>query len=305
MSSGSKQITRYGVETTIGTQAAAWQVMAFRTNGLNETPTTTDSTSIKDGRIPSGSYVTGSEVAGDIETEFAYGIQDALLECVAFNPWVNNVLTFGGTVRKTLSLLKGYTDINNYHVFTGCHVNTWSLSIATDEIVTSTFGIMGLARTASNTPPSGEVTPAPNAVAFTALSVGDIKFNDVAVAGQMCVTGLDVTFDNTAQVQKCLNYENDVGAILETLLNVSGTANLAWSVGAADLYEKQFTNTPVSISWKIKNGAGDAYLLELPEVLLSMELPSGASGDILAVDATFTVKDIAPRITRIPFVEEP
>lgn len=300
MSSGLKQITRYGIESAVGTQATAWQVMAFCTNGLNETPTTTDSTSIKDGRLPSGSYVTGSEVAGDIETEFAYGIQDALLECVAFNPWVNNVLTFGGTVRKTLSLLKGYTDLNNYHVFTGCHVNTWSLSIATDKIVTSTFGIMGLARTSSSTPPSGDVTPAPNAVAFTALSVGDIKFNDVAVAGQMCVTGLDITFDNSAQIQKCLNYENSVGAILETLLNVSGTANLAWSVGAADLYEKQFTNTPVSISWKIKNGAGDAYLLELPEVLLSMELPSGASSDTLAVDATFTVKDVAPRITRIP-----
>lgn len=302
MSSGSKQLTRYGVESSVGTVATAWQTLAFTTNGLNETPTTTESQSIKDSRIAAGTLVTGSDIAGDLETEFAYGIQDTLLECVAFNPWVANVLTFGGTTRKTLSIVKAYTDINNWHTFTGCHVNTWALSIATDEIVTSTFGIIGLARTASGTAPAGTVTPAPSAMPFTAISAGDIQFDDVAIAGTMCVTALDITFDNTAQVQKCINYEDSIGAVLETILNATGTMTIAWSVGAAAEYEKQFTNTPVKVNWTLKNANGDQYIFELPEVLLSMELPTGASGDILTVDASFSVRDVAPTITRVPFV---
>lgn len=300
MSSGSKQITRYGVETTVGTQATTWQTLAFTTNGLDEAPTTTESQSIKDSRIASGTLVTGSDITGDIETEYAYGIQDALMECVAFNPWVDDVLTFGGTTRKTLSILKAYTDINNYHVFTGCHVNSWALSIATDEIVTSTFGIMGLKRASSTTAPAGTVTPAPEATPFTALSVGDIEFDDVAISGTMCATALDITFDNAAQVQKCLNYENSAGAILETILNASGSVTLAWAVGSAALYEKQFKNIPVKIEWSIKDATGNMYTLTLPKVQLSMTLPTGSSGDILTVDASFTVADVAPYITRVP-----
>lgn len=300
MSSGSKQITRYGVETTVGTQATTWQTLAFTTNGLDEAPTTTESQSIKDSRIASGTLVTGSDITGDIETEYAYGIQDALIECVAFNPWVDDVLTFGGTTRKTLSILKAYTDINNYHVFTGCHVNSWALSIATDEIVTSTFGIMGLKRAASTTAPAGTVTPAPEATPFTALSVGDIEFDDVAISGSMCATALDITFDNAAQVQRCLNYENSAGAILETILNASGSVTLAWAVGSAALYEKQFKNIPVKIEWSLKDAVGNMYTLTLPKVQLSMTLPTGASGDILTVDASYTVADVAPFITRVP-----
>ena len=301
MSSGSKQKTAYGVETTVGTQASTWQTLSFTTNGLDETPTTTESQAIKDGRIASGTLVTGSDIAGDIETEFAYGIQDDLLECVAFNAWDTDVLTFGGTTRKTLSILKAYTDINNYHVFTACHVNSWALNIATDEIVTSTFGIMGLKRVASASAPAGTVTPAPTAAPFTALSVGDIEFDDVAISGSMCATALDITFDNAAQVQRCLNYKNSAGAILETILTASGSVTLAWAVGSAALYEKQFTNTPVKIEWSIKDALGNIYTLTLPKVLLSMTLPTGASGDILTVDASFTVADVAPYITRVPF----
>lgn len=300
MSSGAKQVTRYGVESAVNTVATAWQTLAFTTNGLNEAPTTTESNAIKDSRISGGTIVVGSELTGDIETEFAFGIQDDLLEGAAFNAWDDDVLTFGGTTRKTFSFVKGYSDINNYHTFTGGHVSTWGLNISTDEIVTSTFGIIAMKRTPSNSAPAGTVTPAPSVAPFTALSVGDITFDDVAIAGTMCVTALSLSIDNTAQAQKCLNYENTVGAILEGVVNGSGSATIAWSVGASGLYEKQFTNTPVKIEWGIKDAAGNAYVITLPKVLLSMELPSGSSGDILTVDASFTIADEAPYITRVP-----
>ena len=154
MSSGAKQLTRVGSEATPGVIASTWETFAFTANGLDAKATTTESQTIKDTRIAAGTLVTGIEVQGDLESEFAYGTQDDLLEGVAFNQWVNNVLTFGGTTRKTFSVVRGFKDIDNYQVFTGCHFNQWTLSIPDSGIVTSKYSIMGMKRTAYEVAPT-------------------------------------------------------------------------------------------------------------------------------------------------------
>lgn len=301
MSSGAKQVTRYGVETTVGTAATKWQVLGFTSNSLDAAPQTTESQTIKDTRIAAGTLVTGVEVQGDIETEFTYGTQDELLECVAFNKWAANVLTFGGTTRKTISVVRGFTDVDNYHLFTGCHINQWTLSIPDGGIVTSKFSIMGMGRKASAVVPTGTVTAAVDAVQFTSVSVGDILI-DGAVKDGMCVSQLDLTIDNSMQIQKCLGKKdnNGIGAILETLMKGSGSVTISWSKNTAELYEKQFLNIPIGISYSLADSAGNEYVLALPQVLLSAPLPSGGGGDLLTTQFSFTVKDTAPTLTRVP-----
>lgn len=299
MSSGAKQITPYGVESAPGVITTTWKTLAFTSNGLDAAAQKTESQTIKDGRIASGSLVTGVDVTGDIETEFAYGIQDDLLEGVAFNQWVSNVLTFGGTTRKTFSVIRGFTDIDNYQVFTGCHINQWSLSIPDNGIVTSKFSIMGMKRTAYEVSPATTVTPAEDAIVFTSLSTGDILIDDQAKAG-MCVTQLDLTIDNSMQVQKCLNYENNISAILETLMKGAGNFTVAWSKNTAELYENQFLNEPISLQYSLKDNKGNKYTLLLPKLKVSAPLPSGGAGDILNTQFTFAVADEAPTLTRIP-----
>jgi len=301
MSSGAKQITPYGVESAPGVIATEWKTLAFTGNGLDATAQTAESTTIKDNRIASGTLVTGIEVAGDIDTEFAYGIQDDLLEGVAFNPWVNNVLTFGGTTRKTFSIIRGFTDIDNYQVFTGCHINQWTLAIPDSGIVTSKFSIMGLKRTAYEVSPATNIEPADDAIQFTSLSTGDILIDGEVKPG-MCVTQLDLTIDNSMQIQKCLNYENNISAILETIMKGTGTFTIAWSKNTAELYENQFLNIPISLQYSLKDSEGNKYTLMLPKLTVSAPLPSGSSGDILNTQFTFTVASEAPTLTRIPVV---
>lgn len=301
MSSGAKQITRYGAEATPGTVATKWKTLAFVTNGLDAAAQTTESQTIKDSRIAAGTLVTGVDVTGDIETEFAYGIQDDLLEGAAFNPWTDNVLTFGGTARKSFSVIRGFTDIDNYQVFTGCHINQWVLTIPDSGIVTSKFGIMGLKRTAYEVAPTGTIDPADDAVQLTSLSTGDILIDGAAKAG-MCVTQLDLTIDNSMQLQKCLDYENNIGAILETILKATGNLTIAWSKNTAELYEKQFLNEPVSIQYSLKDNLGNKYTLSLPKVLLSAPLPSGGAADVLTTQFAYSVADEVPTLTRIPKV---
>ena len=301
MSSGAKQLTRVGSEATPGVIASTWETFAFTASGLDAKATTTESQTIKDTRIAAGTLVTGIEVQGDLESEFAYGTQDDLLEGVAFNQWVNNVLTFGGSTRKTFSVVRGFKDIDNYQVFTGCHFNQWTLSIPDSGIVTSKYSIMGMKRTAYEVAPTGTVTPAVDAPVLTSLSTGDILIDGQKKAG-MCVTQLDLTIDNSMQIQKCLDYENNISAILETIMKGTGSFTIAWSKNTAELYEKQFLNEPISLEYSLKDSAGNKYTLSLPKLQLSAPLPSGKAGDILTTQFSFTVADEAPTLTRIPKV---
>ncbi|WP_151959538.1 phage tail tube protein [Acinetobacter bereziniae] len=304
MSSGAKQLTRVGFEASPGVIATTWNTFAFTTNGLDASAQTTESQTIKDSRIAAGTLVTGVEVQGDIESEWAYGIQDGVLELVAFNAWNSNVLTFGGTSRKTLSIIRGFTDIDNYQVFTGCHINQWTLSIPDSGIVTSKFSIMAMKRTAYEVAPTGTVTPAGDAIPFTSLSTGDILIEGEKKAG-MCVTQIELTIDNTMQIQKCLDYENNISGILETIMKGSGNFTVAWSKNTAELYEKQFLNEPISLEYSLKDKDGNKYTLSLPNVLVSAPLPSGGAGDILNTQFSFTLADAAPTLKRIPIVAGP
>ncbi|ELW84576.1 MULTISPECIES: phage tail tube protein [Acinetobacter] len=304
MSSGAKQLTRVGFEASPGVIATTWNTFAFTTNGLDASAQTTESQTIKDSRIAAGTLVTGVEVQGDIESEWAYGIQDGVLELVAFNAWNSNVLTFGGTSRKTLSIIRGFTDIDNFQVFTGCHINQWTLSIPDSGIVTSKFSIMAMKRTAYEVAPTGTVTPAGDAIPFTSLSTGDILIEGEKKAG-MCVTQIELTIDNTMQIQKCLDYENNISGILETIMKGSVNFTVAWSKNTAELYEKQFLNEPISLEYSLKDKDGNKYTLSLPNVLVSAPLPSGGAGDILNTQFSFTVADAAPTLKRIPIVAGP
>lgn len=304
MSSGAKQLTRVGFEASPGVIATTWNTFAFTTNGLDASAQTTESQTIKDSRIAAGTLVTGVEMQGDIESEWAYGIQDGVLELVAFNAWNSNVLTFGGTSRKTLSIIRGFTDIDNFQVFTGCHINQWTLSIPDSGIVTSKFSIMAMKRTAYEVAPTGTVTPAGDAIPFTSLSTGDILIEGEKKAG-MCVTQIELTIDNTMQIQKCLDYENNISGILETIMKGSGNFTVAWSKNTAELYEKQFLNEPISLEYSLKDKDGNKYTLSLPNVLVSAPLPSGGAGDILNTQFSFTVADAAPTLKRIPIVAGP
>ncbi|MEN8410555.1 phage tail tube protein [Acinetobacter bereziniae] len=304
MSSGAKQLTRVGIEATPGVIASTWNIFAFTTNGLDASAQTTESQTIKDSRIAAGTLVTAIEVQGDIESEFAYKIQDTMLEGVAFNQWTNNLLTFGGTNRKTYSVVRGFSDVENYQVFTGCHINQWTLSIPDSGIVTSKFSIMAMKRTAYEVAPTGTVTPAGDAIPFTSLSTGDILIEGEKKAG-MCVTQIELTIDNTMQIQKCLDYENNISGILETIMKGSGNFTVAWSKNTAELYEKQFLNEPISLEYSLKDKDGNKYTLSLPNVLVSAPLPSGGAGDILNTQFSFTVADEAPTLKRIPIVAGP
>lgn len=304
MSSGAKQLVQIAKETVIGTVPSpfARQTLAFTDISLNQSVEKTESASITDSRLQQSSMITSAEYSGELSAEAQYGAYDDLMAAAAFNAWATNVLTFGGTTRQTFSVLRGYTDIANYHTFSGLHVNTFGIDIPEAGLIGLTFGFMGTKRTTAAVAPVGTITPASTNPRMSNISVGDLLVDGVSVKGTACITAFSFNWDNSMQVRKCLGAGLEVGAILEMSAKGTGSFTMAWSTKAAELYEKQFINGNISLSIPITDTAGNKYVLNIPKVELTAPLATGGKDDLLNTTFEYTVVDQAPTLTRTPKV---
>ena len=309
MSSGSKQLVHISKETVNGTTPSpfARSVIPFTEITLDAAATKEDSNSILDSRLAQKGAVTGVEYAGDLNSEWRFGVFDDLIAAAAFNDWQTDTpvidqdtLTFGGTTRQSFSVLRGYADINNYHTFRGVHVNTVNISIPEQGLVTIGFGLMGKGRTVASSLPAGTVTTPTLTPTFSNVSVGDILIDGVSQVGVACITAFDFTWDNTMQVQRCLGAGLDIGALIETMANGTGSFTAAWSTGTAANYEKQFTNTTIGLQVVIKDSSNNEYVLTLPKVEITASLPSGGNSDILQASFEYRAVEQAPTLVRKP-----
>jgi|TARA_A100001391_G_scaffold205427_1_gene206152 hypothetical protein len=96
---------------------------------------------------------------GEIPIELAYGDFDALFESLMHGTWATNVLKVG-TTQKFFTLERRFPDISEFQPFTGCMMNTFSLSAQPNGMITGNFGVLGL----------GGMTPASATVATTSTA---------------------------------------------------------------------------------------------------------------------------------------
>lgn len=303
MSSGAKQILQVARETTIGITPVPFnrQTLECTDVTIDGTVTKESSNSIADTRIARSSMITGAEYAGDIviEAKFSPLVQD-LMAAAAFNNWNGDVLTFGGDIRQTFSVLRGFKDVNDYHLFRGVHVNTFGIEIPETGLITMTFGVMALGRTNTDTIPAGTVTAADDNPKMSNVSVGDILIDGASQAGISCLTAFSFNWDNSMQIQRCLGNGIDPKKILEMVAAGTGSFTAAWSRNTSDMYEKQFTNKTISLRVPITDSEGDGYEILIPKAEITASLPSGGNSDRLSASFEYTIVDEAPTITRIP-----
>ena len=307
MSSGSRQITQLAKEVTRGVTPDPFDRIAlpFTENTLDAAANREDSATILSGRLAQAGALTTIDYTGDISAEFRYGVYDDLIAGAAYNEWTadspafgTDTLIFGGNLAQSFSVLRGYADINNYHVFRGMHVNTFNLTIGVDALATATFGMIGMGREAASILPSGTVTEPTLTPVISGISVDDITIDGVTQVGVACITDFEFNWDNTAEVQRCLGGEGSVGAVIATLADGTGSFTMAWSANSAVNYEKQFTGETIAISVSMKDSLGNAYVLTLPKVEITASLPSGGNADILQADFEYRVIEQAPTLTR-------
>lgn len=193
---GSRSSLSFIVESTFGTTPAGnFTNLPFTTHSLNLTKDRVAGNDIQSDRMPRVDRHGNRQVAGDIVADLRDGDYDALLESAMLNTWSTNVLKVG-TTPKYFSIEDYAADIDQARLFTGMTVNSLAVSLAPNQMVTGTFGLVGKDMTIGATEKTQDA--ASGAAPFDAYS-GDLKIADTGgvLAASAIVTGLDFTLTNS------------------------------------------------------------------------------------------------------------
>ncbi len=192
---GSRSSLSYIVESTFGTTPAGnFTNLPFSTHSLNLTKDRVAGNDIQADRMPRVDRHGNRQVAGDIVVDLRDADYDAFLESAMLNTWATNVLKVG-TTPKFFSIEDYAADIDQARVFTGMSVSTMGISLAPNQMVTTTFGMVGKDMTIGGTEKTQDA--ASGAAPFDAYS-GDISIGNVGAGSAVAiVTGLDFTLSNS------------------------------------------------------------------------------------------------------------
>ncbi|WP_144938347.1 phage tail tube protein [Pseudomonas alabamensis] len=304
MSSGARQTTLLIPEVTPGVTPAtgSWDTLRFTSNTLSPKVNTQVSDEIGAGRISQGSVVSSADIQGDIVGELSYSTFDKLLEAAFYGTWNNDLLTVGDT-RRTFTIAKNFNDIGVYGLFKGMHVSVFKLEVPSDGKITTTFTLMGMDYTDSETAPAGTIKPPTSTPFMSNVNIGTLLVDGRSLEGEACVSAITVNLDNTLQAQRCIGTTKlGPGAIIATEAAITGTITLAWSKASWQIWKNTFSRLPISVSFPITDGLGNSYLFNFPALEIDGDLPNGDKRSIIEVTLNYTVARQAPTLTRVPFV---
>jgi hypothetical protein len=191
---GSRSSLSYIVESTFGTTPAGnFTNLPFSTHSLNLAKDRVAGNDIQSDRMPRVDRHGNRQVGGDIAVDLRDADYDEFLEAAMLNTWSTNVLKVG-TTPKFFSIEDYAADVDQARLFTGMTVNTMGVSLAPNQMVTTTFGMVGKDMTIGATEKTQDA--ASGASPFDAYS-GDLSIGDVgAGSASAIVTGLDFTLTN-------------------------------------------------------------------------------------------------------------
>ena len=191
---GSRSSLSYIEEVTFGTTPVGnFQNIPFSTHSLNLTKDRVQGNDLIADRMPRVDRHGNKQVGGDIVVDLRADEYDDLLESVMMGVWATNVLKVG-TTAKYFSIEDYAADIDQARLFTGCTISGMSVSLAPNQMVSTTMTVVGKDMTIS----AIEKTQTASAgnTPFDSYS-GDLKIGDVASSTtSSIVTAVDFSIDN-------------------------------------------------------------------------------------------------------------
>lgn len=210
MSSSNLMALRHIKEVTYGTTPATPALATVRYTGESLTygVETVVSNEIRSDRNQTALIPSSAQSSGDIQFEFAYSSFDELIAAALAGAWT-------GTTTKTLknaatrtgfTFQKHFTDTSpaDYHTYRGCVVNTMQMNFNVGEIVTGSFGLLGLGMTRSTTQIAGATFPtASTSSPLSAVAnLSAIQIDNVPYTG--CVNSVTLNTNNNFRPNQCV-----------------------------------------------------------------------------------------------------
>jgi hypothetical protein len=262
---GSRSSLSYIVESTFGTTPAGnFTNLPFSTHSLNLTKERVAGNDIQADRMTRVDRHGNRQTGGDIVADLRKGDYDAFLESAMLNTWATDVLKVG-TTPKHFSIEDYAADIDQARVFTGCTVSSMAISIAPNQMVATTFSMVGKDMSMGTTEKTQDA-PSGNSP-FDAYS-GDLAIGNVgSPTTSAIVTGIDFTLNNSFAPTFVVG--DDSAPCLEVgRAEIEGTITAYFEDAALINRFINETETAISVSVDDPTG-GNAYTFLFPRVKIN------------------------------------
>ena len=264
-SQGSRSSLSFVTEATFGTTpAGSFANLPFSTHSLNLTKDILAGTDIQADRMGRISRHGNRQVAGDIVVDLRDGDYDLLLESAMLNTFATNILKVG-VAPKFFSIEDFAADIDQARLFTGMAVSSMAISLAPNQMVTTTFSMVGKDMTIGATEKTQ--TAASGAAPFDAYS-GDISIGTVGSPSAVAiVTALDFTLNN-AYAPTFVIGDDSTPSLEYGRAEVEGTLTAYFE--DASLINRFLDETETAIRVSVDDPTGaNSYTFDFPRVKIN------------------------------------
>mgnify|MGYP005767423809 CR=1 FL=1 len=253
----------FAPETRFGVLPDDPQVYRFRHTscGLVAGKGTLQSAELRDDSQISDFRLGNRQAGGDVGFEFSYGAFDMFLASAVRGAWAGNVLKAGLT-RPTFTIQRLFRDIGQYETFTGCEVNSLSLKVATNAMVTGTLNFVGKDAGFSDAPLSLSPLDAGTDAPFDGFS------GQLFEGGEVCatVTSVELTINNALEPIYVIGDRATAG-ITAGRINVTGTVSAYFA--DLRLLRKFLDEEESHLRFVVGDGVSHSYEVTIPRLKYS------------------------------------
>lgn len=272
MANGSRHSMRYVAETVYGQTPATPAFKMIRHTGttLGLSKESLQSEELRDDRQIADFRHGAYQVGGDVNIELSYESFDELLEAVLLGTWEVDSPAAGtdrlkaGVTRRSFTVERFFGDIltadKPYHRFTGVELNTLSLAINANAMITGSFGVLGQNMVTATTAITG-ATYAP----ATTTSPLDSFTGTLNEAGTpiAVITEISLSIENGLEARYVVGSKQSIRPSIGRS-NVTGQVTAYFENSA--LLDKFINETESSIVFTLPDGAGNELTFTLPRI---------------------------------------
>lgn len=193
---GSRSSLAYIAETSFGTTPSTptFAYLPFNTHSIDLSKDRVEGNEIQSDRMTRVDRHGNKQAGGSVEVDLRKGDFDEFIESAFFNSFSTNVVKVG-TTPKYFTIEDAAEDISQYRKFTGMSVSGMSVSIAPNQMVSTTFDLVGkdMTQAATTASTGGTPTAASSNQPFDSYS-GTISDGGSAVS---IVTSIDFSIQNS------------------------------------------------------------------------------------------------------------
>jgi len=267
---GARHSMAYIAESTYGSTPATptFDDVRHTSCSIGASKTALESAEIRSDRQIAHFRHGNKSIAGDIGFELSYGTFDDFLEALLGGTWASDTPSVGidqlqaGTTRRSFTVERQFANIATpeYHRYTGLELNSFSLNIAPDAMITGSFGCIAQDTAIATSAIAGSsYNAATTTEPFDSFS-GSINEGGSAIA---VVTSLEMSLENGLNplfvVGSDVTEEPSIGKS-----RVTGTLTAFFQ--SKTLLEKFLNETASSLQVILQDPAGNTYDFTFPNI---------------------------------------